>query len=119
MSSKSNAAFNLEESLLNLGGDEELFQEIAEMFFEESQENMALLRAAIDAGDSQNIMKSAHALKGMVSNFAAHGVRAPALRLEKMGRRSELADAGATFTLLEVHINELGRALRETLTHMS
>lgn len=115
MCKKSPTPFNLEESLMNLGGDKDIFNEIAEMFFDESKELMEQLSEAIGDIDSQNIMKTAHAIKGMVGNFAAHSTFATAYRLEKMGRDHNLENAPAVFALLETQINELRDALSAAL----
>jgi len=119
MRKESATPFNMEESLMNLGGDKEIFKEIAEMFFDESRELMEQLSQAIGNVDSQSIMKTAHAIKGMVGNFAAHSTFATAYRLEKMGREHNLENAPAVFVLLESQVKELQDALSAALHKFS
>ena len=58
-------------ALDRLGGDEELLQEVAELFLEEYPPLMTQIRSAIDNGNSQELERSAHSLKGSVANFGS------------------------------------------------
>lgn len=58
-------------SLDNLGGDLELYRDIAEMFAESAPEIVGELIAALDAGDAVLAAQHAHNLKGMAANIGA------------------------------------------------
>ncbi len=54
-----------------LHGDPSLIKEILDMFLEDTTENLAILRAAIQQGDQERSTRTAHALKGSGANIGA------------------------------------------------
>ena len=75
-----------QESLDRLGGDVELFNEFVQIFFEDSPALLENVFAAVDAKDHDAVSKSAHALKGLVSNFGAKSCCELALEFELAGK---------------------------------
>ena len=96
-----------------VGGDESLLREITEIFLEEYPVLMSDIRGAIDSRDAVQLERSAHSLKGSVSNFGAADVTAAAYRLETLGRRCELGEAGEALLVLESQLERLRPALEE------
>jgi HPt (histidine-containing phosphotransfer) domain-containing protein len=94
-----------------IGGDESLLGEIAIIFLQEYPELMSEIRAAIASGDAARLERSAHSLKGAVSNFCVQSATQAAFQLETMGRRGELQSAPGALRALEQQITALGRAL--------
>ena len=88
-------------ALDRLGGDEELLQEVAELFLEEYPPLMAQIRSAIDSGNSQELERSAHSLKGSVANFGSDLAWQAALNLESMGRAGDLDGSLEAYKHLE------------------
>ena len=74
------------ESLERLGGDVELFKEFIQIFFEDSPQLLEKTLSAVDATDHDSVAKSAHALKGLVSNFGAKPFCELALEFELAGK---------------------------------
>src|SRR5262249_1948141 len=56
-------------ALSRVGGDAELLKEIAMLFLEEYPRVLDELRNAIARGDARSVERTAHGLKGSVSNF--------------------------------------------------
>ncbi len=81
---------NLEAALSICDGDRELFEEIAQIFLEDSANRMKLLEQAVNSGDSQAVMKMGHALKGLSGNICAEIMKETAMKIEHSGRNNEL-----------------------------
>jgi len=56
--------WNKAEALERLGGDEDLFRELCQIFLEESPKLVQKLREAISDCDPKAVMRAAHSLKG-------------------------------------------------------
>lgn len=81
-----------EESLRRLGDDKELFMEFIDIFMTDSPELVAGVFSAVDSSDALALEKSAHALKGLISNFGAKPCYDVVLELEVAGREQRLSD---------------------------
>ena len=99
--------------LFNLGGDEELLEQLIAMYAEDESRLVGNIEAAVAGGDADALHNAAHALKGAVSNFCASRAQASALQLERIGRDKQLADAPRALDELR---RELA-ALREAFAH--
>ena len=75
-----------DESLGRLGGDVELFKEFVQIFYEDSPQLLEKMFVAVDATDHDSVAKSAHAFKGLVSNFGAKPCCELALEFELAGK---------------------------------
>lgn len=95
------------EILTRLGNDQELLEEIIQVYFEDSPELIEQLRDAIDAGDAKRLSAAAHRLKGLLSNFAIAELTTQAQLLEQCGRRSDFKEARAHFMGLESQLQFL------------
>jgi len=94
-----------------LGGDVELFNEIAGLFQEDCPRLLAQIRSAVDGGDAVALERAAHTLKGCVANFGARAAYQAALHLERIGRARELDNAGSACESLEAEITRFQQAL--------
>ena len=81
-----------EESLQRLGGDKALFVEFIEIFMADSPKLINDINEAAKQSDCSRLEKSAHALKGLMSNFGAQTCCASALAIEIDGRKERLDD---------------------------
>jgi two-component system, sensor histidine kinase and response regulator len=79
------ASWNKAEALGRIGGDEELLDELCQIFLEESPKLLEKLRQAVASGDSDGVMRAAHSLKGESSYLGAGGTSQAARQLEEMG----------------------------------
>jgi HPt (histidine-containing phosphotransfer) domain-containing protein len=104
-------AFNRDEALRNVGGDDAILAEMVELFATECPKQMAEISAAYEAGDSVALSRAAHTLKGSVSLFGAEQARAAAQRLELLGREGKLHDYPHAWAELQRHVDDLIQAL--------
>jgi two-component system sensor histidine kinase/response regulator len=94
-------------ALSRVGGDTELLKEIGVLFVEDYPKLMDELRAAADRGDAKNVERTAHGLKGSVSNFGAKAAVDAAWAVEQMGRAQDLADVQRGIQALEQALTAL------------
>lgn len=93
--------FNREIALDRVGGDEELFREVAQLYMNEYASIVDQIQSAIRAGSASDLQRSAHTLKGSLGTLGAEQAAAQALRLEMMGRLQDMTDASTA--LCELH----------------
>jgi HPt (histidine-containing phosphotransfer) domain-containing protein len=94
-------------ALSRVGGDVDLLKEIAILFLDDYPKSLIELREAIDAGDAKRVERTAHGLKGSVSNFGARPAVDAALRLETMGRAQKLVEVERVLQALELALAAL------------
>jgi PAS domain S-box-containing protein len=102
-------------ALKRVDGDRELLKEVANLFFEDTPRLLTEVRNAIQRGDGKALERSAHALKGSVSNFGARTASEAAFSLEQMGRNGDFARANEVFAQLEGQLTLLLPALETAL----
>jgi CheY-like chemotaxis protein len=112
-------AFDLAGTMSVVDGDAEIFREIVGVFLDSAPMNMAEIRNAIDKKDATKLNRSAHALKGAVSNFGARSVFQTALRLEEMGEKNELEESENVYLVLERGMEILKQALMNQISTTS
>ena len=71
---------------------------------------------AAATGDAPTLARSAHALKGMISNFCAPEAHASAAQVEKIAKEGQMSTAAAAVATLEVQLDVLIRALNDFIT---
>ncbi len=106
-----NSAFNLSAALEQIDGDRELFAALAGLFMSQAKMDMAGIQEALAQGNSQELMKRAHRLKGSAMQFHATGLHEATKRLEELARQGAMADAAAAALLVEERLAGLMEAL--------
>jgi HPt (histidine-containing phosphotransfer) domain-containing protein len=101
------AAIDREVALARVGGDAELLQEIAGLFLEEYPKLLAELHEAAAKGDAKGVERTAHGLKGSVSNFGAQAAVDAAFELEILGRTQRLEEVAHVLQTLELALAAL------------
>ena len=105
---------NLREAMHRLGGDEELLRELAEMFFEDAEALLGVVREGYaDPARSQEVRRAAHSLKGLSSNFGAQRTMTAAFAVEKLAEASKLTELPPAVDELEQEVARLNAGLRE------
>ncbi|HLH37782.1 MAG TPA: Hpt domain-containing protein [Bryobacteraceae bacterium] len=102
-----------EVALSRVGGDVELLKEIAVLFLSEYPKILDELRSAAERGDARRMERTAHSLKGSVSNFGACAAVEAARSLEAMGRARQLEQAVQVIRTLELALAALGAELEQ------
>jgi HPt (histidine-containing phosphotransfer) domain-containing protein len=95
-----------------LDGDIELFRELAELFMDDSASLIKRIQDSINSSDSNQLRKSAHTLKGSVSNFSAQKAFDAAFNLENIGQNNNLDNAESAFRELKSEIQNLIEAMK-------
>ena len=107
--------FDSSGALNRAGHDPELLAELIEIFLEDCPRRMAEIQEAIGLSDAQGLERSAHKLKGAAAVFEARSVVELAEQLETLGRQADIRSAQEVLSILDREIDELTRALQESL----
>jgi HPt (histidine-containing phosphotransfer) domain-containing protein len=100
-------AVDLPRFMTIVDGDKGLMEELAQIFLEDCPGQMTELRHAIDRGDTVQLERTAHSLKGSLGTIAASRARALAHELERMGHSADLEKAALTLHQLSAEIERL------------
>ncbi|HOS95986.1 MAG TPA: Hpt domain-containing protein [Armatimonadota bacterium] len=92
---------DLELALDQIGGDRELLVEIAAIFLDSYPDHVAELERNLADNDLPLAARTAHAIKGAVSNFGAPGAIAAALAVEDAAKTGDMAKTWAAFARLK------------------
>jgi two-component system sensor histidine kinase/response regulator len=103
----SDVVFDRAVALSRVGGDVELLKEIAILFLDDYPKSLSELHQAVETGDARQIERTAHGLKGSVSNFGAGPAVDAALQLETMGRAQKLVEVEQVLHTLELALAAL------------
>ena len=106
----SGPVFEREQVLFNLGGDDELLEQLIQMYAEDEPRLVADIDSAIASRDAEALHNAAHALKGAVANFCATRAQASAQKLERVGRDRNMAAAPAACDELHRELAALRKA---------
>ncbi len=73
------------------------------------------IESAISQGESNDLQKASHKLKGSVLQFSASAAAASAGKLEEMGKSGSLEGAGASLATLRREVSSLMEALNSMM----
>ncbi len=108
-------SINRKSLIERLDGDFDLFKELAQLFLADIPKLLSATEEGIKTNNSEKIGKSAHTIKGAVSNFSAEKAYQAALTLEKIGKNNELEKAEASYKELLIEINAMKSALTQLM----
>ena len=100
-------AFDADELLERLDNDWEFLAETVEMLAADGPARLAAIRRALADGDATAVGLTAHALKGMVSNFCAPAAQAAAQEVERIGKAGDLSAAPPAVDALAAGLDAL------------
>jgi len=106
-------AFDREGLMDRVDGDLEFLEETLEMFEEDAPDLMQAIR---DATDAESLARSAHTMKGMLSNFCADEATGLALAIEQRGRGGASAPEPGALDALDTAVDRLRTELRTFLS---
>jgi two-component system sensor histidine kinase/response regulator len=90
-----------------VGGNVKLLARVRDAFTSQSPRLIASMREAIEHQNSDQLYRSAHTLKGAISNFGMGEALDAAIQIERAGREADFARAEAILPQLEVSVREL------------
>ena len=98
---------NVAELLARVDNDAELLRELIAIFKVEFPRHLCALREAAGQENLKNIQKSAHTLRGMLSNLGTTRAAAAAARLEQLGDSSDGTALKSALALFESEVTGL------------
>jgi two-component system sensor histidine kinase/response regulator len=101
--------------LARAGGDLRLARRIVELFLESSPKLLEDIRQSIARGDRTGLARSAHTLKGALSNFPFEPARDAALQLEMLARNDRMAEVNDAYVNLQAEVERMRPVLEELL----
>ncbi len=96
-----------ERLLQRVEGDAALLAQMVAVFERDGERLVQAIALAIRGRDAEALERSAHTLKGMVSNFTGGGAVTAAAQLEEKGRNKRLEDAALVFATLQQELAAL------------
>jgi HPt (histidine-containing phosphotransfer) domain-containing protein len=96
-------------------GDDSFFQDLVQIFLDDSPQRIAEMEQALAKGVARQLMHAAHSLKGSSSNFGAGRLRALSEQLELLGRQGSLGDAPGQLHALKEEFVRVKTALEALL----
>ena len=105
------AGFDLTTALNYVGGDRELLDELLGIFAEDAPVRIEAMRRAIGGGDTPELMREAHTLKGALKVIGATSAAGLAQSLEALGRAGDGTDVDKLFAALEREMDRLLQSL--------
>jgi len=107
------AAFKLDKAVIleRLGGDEEIYTMMVDMFLQDVENNCAALAASLAAGAMPDLQREVHTVKGLLATFSDDAGAEAAQVVEhkvKLGQTANLAEEIAT---LQTRLREVAGVL--------
>jgi HPt (histidine-containing phosphotransfer) domain-containing protein len=84
--------FDRKVAMANVDGDAGLLKEIAALFLGEYPKTLREMTDAVARSDAAQVERTAHGLKGSVSNFGAQAAMEATREIESLARKRELAE---------------------------
>lgn len=111
------SAFVLDKSIIldRLGGDEEIFVMMVDMYAQDVDNNCAVLAKAFAAGDQMTLLREAHTVKGLLATFADDEGAALAFAIEQQVKQGELGGLEMPISALQARLREVAGALKGAL----
>ncbi len=97
--------------LARLQDCEELAQSVSQMFMADMPKQIAVLRSALQAGDTARASMQAHTIRGAASNVGGEAMRAAAYAIEQSGNSGDLSAIAADLPELEAQFDLLQQAM--------
>jgi signal transduction histidine kinase/CheY-like chemotaxis protein/HPt (histidine-containing phosphotransfer) domain-containing protein len=104
-------AFDRMELLERMMGSEDLTRTVIDMFVEDVPPRIEAIRTALSAGNTEEVLRFAHGIKGAAANVAAPMVRDTAFRMEQAADGDDLARAEDLLPELEQGLEQLLEAM--------
>jgi len=107
--------FDEKELLDRVDHDVEFLTDTVRMLETDGRALLDEISLAAATGDAPTLARSAHALKGMISNFCSPDTQAAALAVEALGRAADLAPLPVAIEALQARLGALIADLNDFL----
>ena len=98
-----------------LGGDEEIFAMMVDMYLQDVDSNAAALAVAFADGDAAILTREAHTVKALLATFSDDLGAADAFDLEKRAKLGQIDGLQPAVTALQARLREVADVLRPEL----
>jgi PAS domain S-box-containing protein len=112
-------SLNAEGLIRSFENDQDLFQELVEIFLNDFPQMLSALRDSLESDDPKTFKRTAHSLKGMLRNFQAESAAETAFELEQIGERGKLDGADQIVDSLTGQLEEVSRKLKQVVKKIS
>jgi signal transduction histidine kinase/DNA-binding response OmpR family regulator len=99
------------ELLERVGGDREFLTELVSLFREDGPKQLDKIRTALEKNDPEDVLRSAHSLRGTLANLAAQPAADLAAEIEHASKSEDLTRAKAAFQNLDLELPRVIDAL--------
>ncbi len=106
---------DLEAALDRFDGDNEFLEKMLQEFVESAPKQLEMLEGAIKKGDAKLVEREAHSIKGAAGNLGATGIADVSLRLELLGRKTDLSGAHEVIARLKTEFKRLEKHVHQSL----
>ena len=103
---------NREELFDRMDNDEELIQDLIELFLEDYPDLLKQIEDAIAEKNAADLKMAAHTLKGSVGNFCAPNAIEAAFEMEKRGVANDFSNIEVSMLQLKEHMVKVEDALK-------
>lgn len=100
------AIFDREELLERVGDDEELIEQLLDLFAEDYESRLTDIETSIKARDYDTVRKASHTLKGSSGNLSFHRVYYTARDLETAAAEQKYDQMTSLFKILHAQVLE-------------
>lgn len=94
-------------ALEQTAGDEELLEELLDLFRDASNGDLEQLKRAVEAGDTSGVVTAAHSLKGASASLGIEGIRELAAAMESAARDGSVAIAEESLDAMTSMLEQL------------
>jgi len=106
--------YDKQEAIRKLGS-ETLLQKVTFLFLSNASGHMDTIKQAIEEGDSETLLRSAHTFVSSMAYFSAQSASQAARALEDLGRSGDLSNVEPAYDTLKSEIGRLKEALAQLL----
>jgi len=101
------APFDFEEAVREFGGNRELVSSVIEKFLDKAEEQIQILKEALEKQDNETIRKEAHKIRGGAANLTAMSLSVVAEKLEGLAQTGTLDEIAEQLILIEKEFDKL------------
>jgi HPt (histidine-containing phosphotransfer) domain-containing protein len=109
-----NQAYILNRELIleRLGGDEEIFAVMVDMYLQDMESYCCNIEDALKAGVAETLQREAHTIKGLLATFADEQGTEAAYAVEKQAKTGNLEGLAAPIAAIQARLREVGQVLQ-------
>jgi CheY-like chemotaxis protein/HPt (histidine-containing phosphotransfer) domain-containing protein len=111
----SSSTWNPSAVLERIDGDESLLRELLTIFLEESPKHLTGLQRAIETGNSDEIERTAHSMKGELGYLGLANAAQTAQDLERLGHERNLQPVAGLLASLKAEVSAVLKVMRGVL----